>query len=630
MLRRNIFNIYKTCNVYSIPISLATEAHVIILNKVPRLLNFHSFSKRHNITSKRHTYSHNVKQDLEKLIDEPDYNAFSYRTHTCGELRPSHVGEKVSLCGWVQYQRMNKFLLLRDAYGITQCIVGGDTNCPNIPLETVVKIEGIVELRPKGMINSDMETGDIEVVINDLKILNTVSNLPFHLRDYQKPKEQLRLQHRYIDLRFPEMQYNLRQRSTMLHNMRRFLVEKHNFVEVETPTLFCRTPGGAREFVVPTHHSGLFYSLVQSPQQFKQMLMAGGIDRYFQVARCYRDESTRPDRQPEFTQLDLELSFTNLDGVLSLIEQMLYTTFVKDIPKPPFKRLTYKYALENYGTDKPNLTYDLKFKSIKHLFNDKLNDPVFGAYVLPYPNEMGKLTSKYKEKVRELSKNYKTKIVLFENISKELGTDIHYKIQDAIGVSNSCIVCIGDNENTCLSLGEVREIIASLLLEKNLLEVSNTIVPLWVIDFPLFVKGEEGLETCHHPFTAPHPEDINLLKTDPLNVRSLAYDLVINGNEVGGGSVRVHNAEQQEELLKILKIDATKLLHFLNALKSGCPPHAGIALGIDRLVSIACNADSIREVIAFPKSHEGKDPLSGAPNSISEDDKKYYHIVTTD
>lgn len=631
MLRRNICNIHKICCLYTAPATLLGETDVSSLNKVFKPMNYHSFSKPQNITLIRHlSYIHEVKHDLEKLKNEPNYNTFTYRTHTCGELRPSHVGQKVSLCGWIQYQRMTKFLLLRDAYGTTQCIVNGDTNLPDIPLETTVKIEGTVALRPKSMINTNMTTGEIEVVINDLQILNTASNLPFHLRDYQKPKEQLRLQHRYIDLRFPDMQNNLRQRSTMLHNMRRFLVEKHKFVEVETPTLFCRTPGGAREFVVPTHHAGLFYSLVQSPQQFKQMLMAGGIDRYFQVARCYRDESTRPDRQPEFTQLDIELSFTNLDGVLSLIEQLLYTTFIQDIPKPPFKRITYKYALENYGTDKPNLTYDLKFKTIKHLFCDKLNDSNFGAYVLPYPNELGKLTTKYKEKIRELVKKYKTKVVLYENISKELSVELFNKIQDTIGERNSCIVSLGDNENACLCLGEIRGFIATLLLSKNLLKINNAMVPLWVIDFPLFVKGENGLETCHHPFTAPHPEDIHLLQSDPLKVRSLAYDLVLNGNEVGGGSVRVHNAELQEKLLKMLNIDNTKLLHFLNALKSGCPPHAGIALGIDRLVSIACNAESIREVIAFPKSHEGKDPLSGAPNFINEDDKKYYHIVTVD
>lgn len=555
---------------------------------------------------------------------EQDYNSFTYRTHTCGELRAEHVGLDVTLCGWVQFSRLSKFLLLRDAYGLTQCVVENDASIANITLETVVKIEGTVSLRPKDTINNTMSTGEVEVKIKTLKVLNTVDNLPFNLRSYQKPKEQLRMQHRYIDLRFPEMQNNLRQRSLMLHNFRKFLIERNGFVEVETPTLFCRTPGGAREFVVPTHHAGLFYSLVQSPQQFKQMLMAGGVDRYFQVARCYRDETTRPDRQPEFTQLDIELSFTNQHQILTLIEEMVYDCYIEPLPKPPFKRITHKDALEMYGTDKPNLTYDLKLKSITHLIDGNNN-----ACALPYPNDLGKLSSKYKEKLREISKKHKTKIILHENISKELGLDVSQKIQNEIGVNNAAIISIGDYEASCLSLGEVREMLSPLLSSKNLICITDDTQPLWVVDFPLFIEGENGLETCHHPFTAPQPDDMHLLDSEPLKVRSLAYDLVMNGNEVGGGSVRVFNADLQEKLLKMLNIDGKKLAHFLNALRSGCPPHAGIALGIDRLVSIACKTESIRDVIAFPKSHDGRDPLSGAPNSISNEDKTYYHISCT-
>ncbi|XP_075970262.1 aspartyl-tRNA synthetase, mitochondrial [Anticarsia gemmatalis] len=593
------------------------------------------FPKHGDITYKSSTYLakylHDTSQKVKLDVQESNTNTFTYRTHTCGELRPENEGEKVVLCGWVQFSRLSKFLLLRDAYGLTQCVVSNDTtNLSEVPLETIVKIEGTVALRPKDMINPKMSTGEIEVVINKLEVLNTVDKLPFNLRDYQKPKEQLRLQHRYIDLRFPEMQNNLRVRSNMLHNMRRFLIEQHGFVEVETPTLFCRTPGGAREFVVPTHHTGLFYSLVQSPQQFKQMLMSGGIDRYFQVARCYRDETTRPDRQPEFTQLDIELSFTNLDGVLSMIEQLLYDTFVKPLPRPPFKRITYKEAIENYGSDKPNLTFGLKFVNLRHLFPEKSNDSNFGAYGLPYTSELGKLTAKYKERIREYAKKYNCKVVLNENISKELGMEINEKIKNSIDENNSVIVALGDSENAAQCLGEIRLMIAQLLQSNNLLTVKTDIEPLWVVDFPLFVKGEAGLETCHHPFTAPHPEDVHLLDTDPLKVRSLAYDIVMNGNEIGGGSVRIHNADLQVKIMKILNIDPGKMGHFLNALKCGCPPHAGIALGMDRLVTLACDAESIREVIAFPKSHDGRDPLSGAPNTISDDDKKYYHISTVE
>ncbi|XP_063839427.1 aspartate--tRNA ligase, mitochondrial [Ostrinia nubilalis] len=593
-----------------------------------------SYCQYRNLTSKVQTLflTRSLHEQKEIRIQnhdcEPHCNTFTFRTHNCGELRPSNAGQKVTLCGWVQYYRLSKFILLRDSYGITQCVVSDHSSLPDVPLETVVKIEGILQLRPKDTINTNMATGEVEVVIDNLEILNTNDKLPFNLRNYQKPKEQLRLQHRYIDLRFPEMQSNLRKRSQMLHNIRKFLVENHAFVEVETPTLFCRTPGGAREFVVPTHHSGLFYSLVQSPQQFKQMLMVGGIDRYFQIARCYRDETTRPDRQPEFTQLDIEMSFTDREGVISLIENLLYETFLKDLPKPPFRRMTYEYALQNYGTDKPNLTYDLKFVNIKHLFNEKSSSDDFGAYALPYSSKLGKLTTTTKNAIKKLSEKYQVKVVLNEKISNEFGTEFTEKLQ--LQNENSCIISMGDNRNACLCLGEIREMVATLLLSKNLLEVEKNVCPLWVVDFPLFEKGEHGLETCHHPFTAPHPDDIHLLDTQPYKVRSLAYDIVMNGNEIGGGSVRIHNVELQEKILKMLNISPESLSHFLNALKSGCPPHGGLAIGIDRLVSVACDAESIRDVIAFPKSHEGKDPLSGAPNPITEEDKKYYHIATVE
>ncbi|XP_030027911.1 aspartate--tRNA ligase, mitochondrial [Manduca sexta] len=564
----------------------------------------------------------------QKVLQPMKCSSFTYRTHNCGELRPEHEAQKVTLCGWVQYIRLSKFLLLRDGYGLIQCTVNGDisSNLSGLPLESVVMVEGTVALRPKDMINPNMPTGEVEVVIDKIIVLNESDPVPFNLRDYQKPKEQLRLQHRYIDLRSSEMQHNLRLRSNMLHNMRRFLVEKYNFVEVETPTLFCRTPGGAREFVVPTHHVGLFYSLVQSPQQFKQMLMSGAMDRYFQIARCYRDETTRPDRQPEFTQLDVELSFTNRTGVLTMVEELLYATFPKPLPMLPFKRMTYKEALQQYGSDKPNLTHNLKFINIQHLFVEKQNDPNFCALLLPYPSELGKLPAKYKEQIRELTKKYNTKIILNENITKAMGIDMADKIKNVGGSTNAMIISLGSDENACFCLGEIREMLAKLLSSKGLLTVEDTIQPLWVIDFPLFLKGENGLQTCHHPFTSPHPDDLHLLDTDPLKVRSLAYDIVLNGNEIGGGSIRIHNVELQKKVMKILDIDPESLKHFLNALRFGCPPHGGIALGLDRLVGLACNAESIRDVIAFPKSHGGRDPLSGAPNLISDDEKRYYHL----
>lgn len=556
---------------------------------------------------------------------ECNLNAYTYRSHTCGELRPIHAGQAVTLCGWLQYSRLNKFLLLRDAYGLTQCVINTNysLDLTKIPLESIVKVDGQVILRPKDMSNKSISTGEVEVVISNLCVLNTASEVPFNLRSYQKPKEQLRLQHRHVDLRFPEMQHNLRVRSSMLFDMRRFLVERNGFVEVETPTLFCRTPGGAREFVVPTHHPGLFYSLVQSPQQFKQMLMSGSVDRYFQVARCYRDESTRPDRQPEFTQLDIEMSFTDRDSILELIENMFYETFVKPVSAPPFQRMTYDQAVKTYGTDKPNLTYDLKLNNITDLIKDS-NKLELSAYCIKYTSKLGKLTAKSKEQIKHIAKKNNTKIILNEKLSQELGGDVKTQLKLD---ENDAIVALGKESDCCTSLGEVREMLARLLKSSNLLTISEDIKPLWVVDFPLFTQGENGLETCHHPFTAPNPDDVHLLETDPLKVRSLAYDLVINGFEVGGGSVRIHDVELQKRIFEMLKIDSDSMTHFLNALKSGCPPHAGIALGLDRLMVIACDAESIRDVIAFPKNHEGKDPLSGAPNAISYEDKKYYHLT---
>ncbi|KAJ2947093.1 hypothetical protein O0L34_g16440 [Tuta absoluta] len=634
---RNLIILRRNVGINSIKSQFINSQGINISKLSLITANYHVLSRFQNITCSLQSeivikkLQHTKQHELDIASSEQNSNSFTYRTHTCGDLRAKNKGEKVIICGWVQWVRFSKFLLLRDAYGLTQCIVGETNIDLNFPLDTVLKVEGIVRSRPENMINQKMETGEIEVVMDKVEVLNTAEDLPFNVRDYQKAKEQLRLQHRYVDLRFPEMQTILRHRSSMLHNMRRFLVEKHNFVEVETPTLFCRTPGGAREFVVPTHHAGLFYSLVQSPQQFKQMLMAGGVDRYFQIARCYRDESTRPDRQPEFTQLDIELSFTNLDGILSLIEQLLYETYPRTTHKPPFKRMTYKYALENYGTDKPNLSFDFELKNIKHMFPKKKDHPNFHAYVLPFPKQIGKTNAFIEAKIVELAVKYVTKIILPESIPKKLGTFFLEKLEDVIGRENNGIIALGNTyEDACLTLGELREMVATILKTKRMLTLRENVEPLWIVDFPLFVKGKSGLETCHHPFTAPHPEDVHLLDTEPLKVRSLAYDLVLNGNEVGGGSVRVHDVELQKKLLKMLNIDATSMSHFLNALKSGCPPHAGIALGIDRLVGIACNAESIRDVIAFPKSHDGRDPLSGAPNRISDDDKKYYHIATVE
>ncbi|XP_050426076.1 aspartate--tRNA ligase, mitochondrial [Adelges cooleyi] len=465
--------------------------------------------------------------------DVSETNFYTFRTHTCGELRIEDVGKTVVLCGWYEFSRFSRFITLRDGYGSTQIIIPkndpqtNNVNLKNIPFESILLCHGIVHARPNDQINDSLETGLIEVVVNKLEVLNLVkTSIPFQIRNFNKANESIRLKHRYVDLRFPEMQRNLRLRSSVLMKMREFLINSRNFVEVETPTLFKKTPGGAQEFIVPTHDKGKCYSLVQSPQQLKQMLMVGSIDRYFQIAKCYRDEATRPDRQPEFTQLDIEMSFTDQNGVLRLVEELLSFIWPKELGeiKTPFPRMSYDEAMKNYGSDKPDMRNQAAESSDTPQETDNANRWRF----------------------------------------------------------------------------------------------------IWIVDFPLFEQDSEtgSIQSVHHPFTQPQEQitDDNLLK-----VKGYHYDLVLNGCEVGGGSIRIHDADLQTRVIEsILKIPIHNMSHLIEALKSGCPPHGGIALGIDRLMSILCSTNSIRDVIAFPKTFEGKDLLTGAPSEISAEDIERY------
>ncbi|XP_071588802.1 aspartate--tRNA ligase, mitochondrial-like isoform X3 [Heliangelus exortis] len=482
----------------------------------------------------------------------PDFNSFVTRTNTCGELRSAHVGQEVTLYGWVQYQRQGLFLILRDFQGLTQIVIPQDEAHSHVkkllssaPVESVVRVTGIVSPRPPGQENPKMPTGDIEVKAETAEILNSSKKLPFELKDFVKKSEALRMQYRYLDLRSFPLQHNLRLRSQVVMRMREFLCNLHGFVDVETPTLFKRTPGGAKEFLVPSREAGKFYSLPQSPQQFKQLLMVGGLDRYFQVARCYRDEGSRPDRQPEFTQIDIEMSFVDQAGIQRLIEGLLQYSWPEERGSitAPFPSMTYEEALADYGTDKPDTRFGMK----------------------------------------------------------------------------------------CSALGSLR------LGSADLLEAAGLVLRdpaafhfLWVVDFPLFLPKEENsteLESAHHPFTAPHPSDAHLLYSDPTKVRSQHYDLVLNGCEVGGGSIRIHSAELQRFVLeKVLKEDSEVLSHLLQALEFGAPPHGGIALGLDRLISLIVDAPSIRDVIAFPKSFRGRDLMGNAPDYVTPEELEPYHI----
>ncbi|XP_069334471.1 aspartate--tRNA ligase, mitochondrial isoform X2 [Eulemur rufifrons] len=539
----------------------------------------------------------------------PEFSSFVARTNTCGELRSSHLGQEVTLCGWIQYRRQNVFLVLRDFHGLVQIVIPQDESAASVkkilceaPVESVVQVSGTVISRPPGQENPKMPTGEIEIKVKTAKLLNPSKKLPFEIKDFVKKTETLRLQYRYLDLRSFQMQYNLRLRSQMVMKMREYLCNLHGFVDIETPTLFKRTPGGAKEFLVPSREPGKFYSLPQSPQQFKQLLMVGGLDRYFQVARCYRDEGSKPDRQPEFTQIDIEMSFVDQSGIQSLIEGLLQYSWPndKDPLLVPFPSMTFAEALATYGTDKPDTRFGMKIIDISDKFRN--TEIAFLQDALSKPQGTIKAMC-----VPEGTKYLKRRDI--ESIQK----------------------FAADHFNQCSLLGKLRLECADLLEMRGMVLRDISLFSfLWVVDFPLFLPKEENpreLESTHHPFTAPHPSDIHLLYTEPEKVRSQHYDLVLNGSEIGGGSIRIHDAELQRYILAtLLKEDVKLLSHLLQALEYGAPPHGGIALGLDRLICLVTGAPSIRDVIAFPKSFRGHDLMSSAPDSVPPEELKPYHI----
>ncbi|KAK0179151.1 hypothetical protein PV327_007969 [Microctonus hyperodae] len=547
----------------------------------------------------------------------------------------------------MEYQRMGKFITLRDSYGTTQLIIPDDKHAlikeiERLNYESILSVIGKVIARPSGQENHSMTTGSIEILVDDFEILNdAVSQLPFYNRQHNVPKEALQMQYRYLALRFPTMQRNLRIRSQFIHKMRSYLINHCGFVDVETPTLFRRTPGGAQEFIVPTKHPGKFYSLVQSPQQFKQLLMIGGIDRYFQIARCYRDETGRPDRQPEFTQLDIEMSFTDTEGMINLVEGLLEHSWPKELGrlKLPIQRLKYDDVMEMYGTDQPDLRIPYRIFNVTESYADvSHNDDSMSVYALSVPDGSEFLTKSVKDQLSNMGKKYFTRAKLFQF---KAGNDTIITKFQQVGINmpmisrklklkekDALFVAFGEKNDARTLIGKIRTEFVNIMESQNRKIRSPDYKFAWITDFPLFEKGEnEGeLKSTHHPFTAIHPEDIEYLKTDPLKMRGLHYDLVLNGSEIAGGSIRIHNAILQEKILNMLNIDKSEMKHLLEALASGAPPHGGIAFGMDRLISIICNSSSIRNVIAFPKTMEGRDLMSGAPADISEEEYKMYHL----
>jgi len=580
------------------------------------------------------------------------------RTHHCNELRPEHIGQTVTLSGWVHSRRDLGgliFIDIRDREGRTQTVFDPSDltkelfdQAASLRSECVVSITGKVRQRPTGTNNAKIPTGEIEVMTQSLEVLNMAEVLPFPVDDPEvanKVNEELRLQYRYLDLRRPEMARNLKIRSKVAIAVRQFM-DDQGFLEVETPTLFKSTPEGAREFLVPNRREpGTFYALPQSPQQFKQILMVAGVEKYFQLARCYRDEDLRADRQPEFTQIDLEMSFIDREDIYALIEGLIKrvwkTALNIEIPTP-FKRISFEEALNRYGIDKPDTRFAMELVDFTEEFRASTFKVFSGAIakegVVKALNAKGMAgaTQGQIETMTDYAKSFgakglayikvengewKSPIVKFFSETEKQALIAKLKIEEG-----DLILFAADQWlNACEILGKIRLYCADVLKTQGKLVIpANQFNFLWVIEFPLlgFDREQNRWYSSHHPFTAPVADDIPLLKTDPKKVRGQHYDIVVNGVELGGGSIRIHQPDVQktifEELLQIPP-EETQLRfgYMLNAFKYGAPPHGGIALGFDRLIAILCNTTSIRDVIAFPKTAKGTDLMSNSPSQVS-------------
>ena len=582
------------------------------------------------------------------------------RTHNCNDLRKEHVGQEVILMGWAQKRRDHGgviFIDLRDRSGIAQVTASPETcseevfqAADSVRSEYVLAVKGTVRLRPEGMTNDKLETGEIDVVATELVILNKAKTPPFYLTDDVDVDENIRLKYRYLDLRRPEMKNNIMLRHRVVKAMRDYLDEQ-GFLEIETPILQKSTPEGARDYLVPSRvHEGEFFALPQSPQQFKQLLMVAGMEKYFQIARCFRDEDLRADRQPEFTQLDMELSFVDEEDIMTLNEGLIKHIFKVGLDRDietPFRRMTWDEAMNKYGSDKPDLRFGLEMVDLSDIAKGcgfkVFDQAVAKGGVVKAINAKGGVHKLSRRDIDALTKYvsiYGAKGLAYFSISDEnevkspllkfLSEEEVKAIFDRVGAEPGDIIfCVADTfKTTCDALGHLR---LELGRRFDLID-EDELSFLWVTEFPLLEWDDETERyyAMHHPFTCPMMEDVPLMETDPGKVRARAYDMVLNGVEVGGGSIRIHDGELQEKMFRLLNMDPEEYTEqfsgLLNAFQYGAPPHGGLAFGVDRLLMLMAKRDTIRDVIPFPKTQSAMDVMMEAPSPVADAQLHELHI----